>query len=88
MTRSKGPTTWGRSPPPTPTYGPENSGDGKVSTEWVLSFKGQVFTLYDYRGSSSVEEFRALPSYDWHIGGNDLAPVAAFKTAVEKALGR
>lgn len=55
----------------------EASGDGKVSTEWVLGHNGQVFSLYDYKETSlydselpSVEAFRAQPSYCWHIGGH------------------
>jgi hypothetical protein len=52
-------------------------GDGKVSTEWLLKFEdGTDATVYDYKDTSlydeglpTPEQFRALPSYDWHIGG-------------------
>ncbi len=57
--------------------GPPNAAsDGyKVSTEWTLSFNGAIYTLYDYKETNfydddlpSVDEFRALPNYDWHVG--------------------
>lgn len=28
------------------------AGDGKCSTEWLLTFKGETFTLYDYKETS------------------------------------
>ena len=31
-----------------PTFG-EESGDGKVQVEWVCKFKGNVFTIYDWK---------------------------------------
>jgi ribosomal protein S21 len=60
-------------------FGPPNSeGDGyKVSTEWVLKNEetGAKLTIYDYKMTElydedyyTVEEFRNLPSYEWHIG--------------------
>jgi len=60
-------------------FGPPNSeGDGyKVSTEWVLKNEdtGAILTIYDYKMTElydedycTVEEFRNLPSYEWHIG--------------------
>lgn len=74
-------------------FGPPNgNGDGyKVSTEWVLTYGGQPFSIYDYKGTRSyesdlptVEEFRRLPEYDWHIGGRvDARPfIAAITTAI------
>lgn len=58
---------------------PNSEGDGhKVSTEWRIKDKetGQLFSLYDWKATSlygdtcsTVEAFRALPSYAWHIGG-------------------
>ena len=50
----------------------------KVSTEWVLEDnEGNIVTIYDWKmtdlydeGLYSVEEFRKLDSYDWHIGGH------------------
>ncbi len=49
----------------------------KVSTEWIIQFDdGVVATIYDYKETNvydpcgpTVDEFRARPSYDWHIGG-------------------
>lgn len=56
---------------------PNSAGDEyKVSTEWLLEDEnGHVVTIYDYKETSlydndlpSVEEFRALPSFEWTIG--------------------
>jgi len=52
----------------------------KVSTEWnLVSEDGKVVTLYDYKrtdlyssGYPTVDEFRSLPVYEWHIGGKGL----------------
>lgn len=65
--------------------------DGKCSTEWNLTCDGRVFTLYDYKKTSlydpdlpSPAEFRALPSYSWHIGARD--GVEPFLNLLESAL--
>ena len=60
---------------------PNSDGDGyKVSTEWVLTFRGSTFTIYDYKATAlyddeplSVEAFRGLPSYSWHVGAPSVA---------------
>ena len=58
---------------------PETDGY-KVSTEWVLlcPVDGMTVTLYDYKETNlyskdypTVEEFRANPSYEWHVGAKD-----------------
>jgi hypothetical protein len=58
---------------------PNSEGDDyKVSTEWTLkSPKGKIVCLYDYKQTKmydsdglTIENFRKLKSYDWHIGGN------------------
>ena len=46
-----------------PTYGPEDSGDGKVSTEWEI---GNV-RLYDWKEESA--EVCRSGEYKWHVGG-------------------
>jgi hypothetical protein len=56
---------------------PNQSSDGyKVSSEWLVTDGEQTFSIYDYKETClysddlpSVEEFRALPEYEWHIGG-------------------
>lgn len=70
----------------------EPSTDGyKVSSEWVLAFEGHVYTVYDYKDTNlydsdamSVDEFRALPSFNWHIGssGDPRRFIEALKAAV------
>jgi hypothetical protein len=63
-------------------YGDDHilSDDGKVSTEWVFVNvdTGDPVTLYDYKmtnlhgeGFMSVEQFRSLPEYDWHVGAHN-----------------
>ena len=52
----------------------------KSTSEWSLkdTVTGEMWRIYDYKATSiydssgnmpSLEEFRALPSYGWHIGG-------------------
>ena len=50
----------------------------KVSTTWIFESEGEiVFDLYDWKETDlydsrlmTIDEFRALPEYNWHIGGN------------------
>jgi hypothetical protein len=66
---------------------PGRSDGYKVSTEWVFeSDDGAVITLYDYKetdlydtGLPSVEQFRAKPQHQWHIGGNNHIRALDFK---------
>lgn len=48
-----------------PTYIGE-SGDGKVNIEWVVEYKGEVFTIYDW---NTLNHHNSDMSYKWHIGG-------------------
>lgn len=48
----------------------------KVSTQWSVTDGTQHFEIYDYKETCTydedlptIEEFRAWPEYDWHIGG-------------------
>lgn len=48
----------------------------KVSTQWNITHNGSNYYLYDYKETNmydedlpSVQEFRNLTSYNWHIGG-------------------
>jgi hypothetical protein len=59
---------------------PNSKGDGyKVSTEWVLEDQfGHVVYLYDWKSTKkynksemTVKELRALPEYEWHVGGSN-----------------
>lgn len=59
---------------------PNSEGDDfKTSTEWVLKDpEGNILTIYDYKATNlyykdypSIEEFRKLKKYEWHIGGNN-----------------
>jgi hypothetical protein len=57
---------------------PVDGSESKISTEWSIvdTQTGARFAIYDWKETNlysdnlpSVEEFRALPSYIWHIGG-------------------
>ena len=56
-----------------PTY-KEPSGDGKVSTEWVLEFEHQdgkyvVATIYDWKMYDNGKACRSGEKFKWHVGG-------------------
>ncbi len=73
---------------------PNDKGDEyKVSTEWHVLYKRQPFSIYDYKmtelyddETTTVEQFRELPSYDWHIGGHRGSDVDGFIAALAVAL--
>ena len=75
-------------------FGPPEEGDQyKVSTEWTFKGEGGIFTIYDWKATdlygdeySSVEEFRSLPAYEWHIGAANKESALRFKAWVEKKL--
>lgn len=53
-----------------------DEGDGRVSTRWTFrSAGGSPVALYEYKETAlygdsdlTVEQFRALPEYEWHVG--------------------
>jgi hypothetical protein len=50
-----------------PTFKPEDSGDGKIQYEWVIEYKGDIFTIYDWK---TYDERYTVEEYDrWHVGG-------------------
>lgn len=70
-------------------WGAPLDGDGfKVSTEWIFQNvdTGDVVTLYDYKMTHlynasymSVEDFRAEPLAEWHIGASNRIEALNFK---------
>jgi len=47
------------------------SGDGKVTAEWIIKFAdGKVATIYDWKTGETP-----LDTYEWHIGGKNSAVV-------------
>lgn len=50
-----------------PTFGPEDSGDGKTYFEWVIKHGDEVFTLYDWKTYDVEETINKLKL--WNIGG-------------------
>lgn len=78
---------------------PLHSDGYKVSTEWCIKdvVTGRTFSLYDYKETNlydsdlpSVRKFRQLPSYDWHIGCNDLraSDAEALQAFLSERVGR
>jgi len=51
-----------------PTF-EEPSGDNKIQVEWVCEYKGNIFTIYDWK--TYDREFTLTQLNQFHIGGND-----------------
>ncbi len=69
------------------------SGEGKVSTTWILKIGGKQYTIYDYKQTDlynedypTVEEFRKLNSYLWHIGAELDSDASACIEHLEKKI--
>jgi hypothetical protein len=61
-----------------------DSGDGKVTVEWILRFEdGTIATIYDWK-RYEMGTPRANELYDWHIGGENQNAISR----VMEALGR
>jgi len=75
-------------------FGEPGFDDGyKVSSEWAIVGPRVYCTIYDYKETNlydddlpSVDEFRALPSYEWHIGGS--CDIPRFARWISEQLGR
>jgi hypothetical protein len=75
-------------------FGEPTSCDGyKTSSEWCIvdTETGEKFSVYDYKDTNlydsdapSVEEFRAAPSYDWHIGGKRMPDKTALTQFIKE----
>ncbi len=53
-----------------PTYD-EPSGDDKVQVEWVVEFKGDIFTIYDWKTGSREYTENELTTFN--VGGKSSA---------------
>ena len=53
-----------------PTYD-EPSGDDKVQLEWVIEFKGNIFTIYDWKTGS--REYTENELTEFNVGGTTSA---------------
>jgi hypothetical protein len=53
-----------------PTY-PEESGDSKVQKEWVVEYKGEVFTIYDWKTFDVEYTMNELDEFN--VGGKTYA---------------
>jgi hypothetical protein len=48
----------------------EESGDGKVSTEFVFTdFESNEIRIYDWKEYDGGERCRSEAVYEWHVGG-------------------
>jgi hypothetical protein len=54
-----------------PTH-PDASGDNKIQKEWIIEFKGTIFTIYDWKTYS--EEDTIMFYRNWHIGSKNTNP--------------
>ena len=45
------------------------SGDDKVQVEWIMKYKGEIFTIYDWK--TYDPEYTEYELYTWSVGGND-----------------
>lgn len=74
---------------------PLNSCD-KVSTQWKFRGEdGSVVTLYEYKETAqygdsrtTVKQFRARKSYDWHVGAKDRDTAMLFTDWLRSALAK
>ena len=64
-----------------PTYS-EPSGDDKVQKEWVVEFKGNVFTIYDWKTFDVDETMNNLDVFN--VGGSTSAE--KFISSLEKKI--
>ena len=77
---------------------PNSPGDDyKVSTEWEIKGidSGAELTIYDWKETVlydshelTVEDFRKLPSYEWHVGGNSKGGIFELTKFLGDKLGR
>ena len=66
-----------------PTYD-EPSGDDKVQVEWVVEFKGNIFTIYDWKTGS--REYTENELMEFNVGGTISA--SDFISAVESKINK
>jgi hypothetical protein len=66
-----------------PTYD-EPSGDDKVQLEWVIEFKGNIFTIYDWKTGS--REYTENELTEFNVGGTTSA--ADFIQEVESQINK
>lgn len=64
-------------------FGEGIDGGDKTTQEWTFEGpKGQTFTLYDWKTSSTP-----TGSYDWHIGGHSGQDLSGFKSWLKAKVG-
>jgi hypothetical protein len=68
------------------TYLPIDSGDGKVNYEWVFKYKGEYYTVYDWKVPEQYvrEYYGKEGELEFHVGGKGFA--GDFIDALEKEI--
>jgi hypothetical protein len=61
-------------------FGEPDGPSDKVTAEWVLSIRGQVVTIYDYKEGRTPKG-----KYDWHVGGKSRKAVEALDSLILSA---
>ena len=64
-----------------PTY-PFPSGDNKVQKEWVVEYKGKIFTIYDWKTYDPEYTMNELDEF--HVGGK--TPAHDFISELEEMI--
>ena len=59
----------------------EPSGDDKTQKSWVVSYKGNVFTIYDWKTYDAEYTMNELDR--WNVGGHGSVPAYDFIDALE-----
>ena len=66
-----------------PTYD-EPSGDDKVQVEWVVEYKGNIFTIYDWKTGS--REYTENELMEFNVGGT--IPAIDFINELESKINK
>ena len=68
-----------------PTFD-EPSADGKTTTEYIVGYGEEIYTIYDYKQYDNPPKDNPYTPIRWHIGGYENA--YDFIEALEKELGK
>ena len=66
-----------------PTY-PEESGDNKVQKEWVVEYKGNVFTIYDWKTFDEEYTMNKLGRFNVGSKGSALEFIDALENKLKE----
>jgi hypothetical protein len=66
-----------------PSY-PEPSGDDKVQKEWVLSWEGNIYTIYDWK--TYDPDYTTTRLTRWNVGSKSGTDIYGFGDELERLL--